>query len=262
MGRNVVPNLRAGGNITPSTFVMLDTTPNDNQGLQCTANTLPVGISDVWTQDPPGVSGSGTYIATLGYQIGMFGLGDVCNLMAGSGGFNAGQLLKSDASGNGIPIATSGGLQAYGAVALETTPANQLGLVRVQVGYASPDGINGNGSIGASYVYNGTNLAVTGSFFTLNRAYTVTGIQAYIDIVGSNGSAVTGQIAWAPSGTAISAGTVLHTGTINLKGTASTIQTMTLTGTLLIPSGSTIGFILTGTSTAAQGTVTVNLLPS
>jgi hypothetical protein len=258
--RNVSPSLIAGGNINPASFVMPSTVA-DNTGLQCTANTLPIGISDVGTDTPPGVVGSGTLNAKATEPISLFALGDVCNLTAGSGGWTQGQFLKSDASGNGIPVATSGVAQAVGARALETTPAGQQGLVQVMSFWYDPDQVLANGVVTVTYTWNGTNLALTGSFWTASRAYLITDIRGYVDILGTNGSAVTGQIATAPSGTAISAGTVMHSGTFNLKGTISTTQVLTLTGSQAVAAGTSLGFILTGTATTAQGSITVTLAP-
>jgi hypothetical protein len=263
VGRNQVPNLRAGANINPSCFAQISTAADDT-GLPCPANAMPAGITGVGTQDPPGVAGSLGYHAYLGGEIELFGQGDICLLTAGAGGFTAGQYLKSDGSANGglgIPIASSGVTQAVGALALETAAAGYQGRVVCTNFWASPDSINNVGSIAINYVFNGTNLAVTGSFFTAVRAYLVTGISFYVDVLGTNGGAVTGQVFSAPSGTAISAGTALMSNTFNLKGTISTVQTATLGASLSIPLGTSIGFVLTGTATTAQGTVTVNLAP-
>lgn len=102
------------------------------------------------------------------------------------------------------------------------------------------------------------------TFFTSNRDYRVLGITARVEVAGTDGSAVTGAIRKAASGTDIASGTILHASTINLKGTVDTNQTLTLSTTytdLDIPSGTSIGFDLTGTATTARGTVSVFLVP-
>ncbi len=102
------------------------------------------------------------------------------------------------------------------------------------------------------------------TFFVANRDYRVLGITSRIEVVGTNGSAVTAAIKKAPSGTDIAAGTALLSSTIDLKGSVDTNQVLTLstTGTDLdIPSGTSIGFDLTGTPTSARGVVSVFLVP-
>jgi hypothetical protein len=65
--------------------------------------------------------------------------------------------------------------------------------------------------------------------------------------------------------TAIASGTALHSGTYNLKGTADTVQNLTLSTTasvLAIAAGDRIGVDFAGTLTAAVGTITVTLIPA
>lgn len=117
----------------------------------------------------------------------------------------------------------------------------------------------------ADYSYSGTGVAVDTPFFIADRSYTVLSIVLRVEVAGTDGGAVTCQIRKAPSGTAIASGTVLHSGTGNLKGTAATNQTLALSTTasdLSIPSGTCIGFDLTGIATAAVGCVTVVLRPA
>jgi hypothetical protein len=94
--------------------------------------------------------------------------------------------------------------------------------------------------------------------FTAIRACTVIGIQPRVEVAGTGGAA-TGTVVKAASGTAISAGTALHTGTFNIAGTAATNQALTLAaaGVLAIPAGTSVGLILTGTLTSAVGAVTL-----
>lgn len=124
-------------------------------------------------------------------------------------------------------------------------------------------GVGASELVVATYHYSATSLAVDTSFFISDRSYTVLSCVLRVDVVGSDAGGVTCQIRKAASGTAIASGTVIHSGTGNLKGTAATNQTLTLSTTpsdLYVPSGTCLGFDLTGVSTAAIGSVTVTLL--
>jgi hypothetical protein len=101
--------------------------------------------------------------------------------------------------------------------------------------------------------------------FVATRAYVVKSITGRPTIAGTDGSAVTAVIKKAASATAITAGTALHSSTYNLKGTADTVQNLTLSTTatdLQIPAGTAIGIDFTGTLTSATGVVTVMLAPA
>jgi hypothetical protein len=66
----------------------------------------------------PGLPGSDTTIAAEANDpLQIFSLGDVCLLTAGSGGWTAGDYLKSDSSGRGITASSTGDL--VGAIALQ-----------------------------------------------------------------------------------------------------------------------------------------------
>lgn len=102
----------------------------------------------------------------------------------------------------------------------------------------------------------------TGSAFVASRPYVV---QAIIGrtIVAGTGGACTLSIYSVPSGTATASGTLLHTGSFNLVGTINTNQTLTMTAAAqLLPAGSSIGYVITGTATSAVGTVTILLNPA
>lgn len=101
--------------------------------------------------------------------------------------------------------------------------------------------------------------------FVATRSYIAKSITVRPTIAGTDGSAVTVAVKKAASGTAITAGTALHSSTGNLKGTADTIQNLTMSTTasdLLIPAGTAIGVDFTGTLTSATGVVTVVLAPA
>jgi hypothetical protein len=100
--------------------------------------------------------------------------------------------------------------------------------------------------------------------FVATRSYIVKAITGRPTVAGTDGSAVTAVIKKAASATAITAGTALHSSTFNVKGTADTIQALTLSTTasdLVIPAGTAIGIDFTGTLTSATGVVTVSLSP-
>lgn len=101
--------------------------------------------------------------------------------------------------------------------------------------------------------------------FVANRAYRVHAIRGRPTVAGTDGGAVTAVIRKAASATAITSGTALHSGAFNLKGTADTVQALTLSTTasdLEIPAGTAIGIDFTGTLTSATGVVTVTLAPA
>lgn len=98
--------------------------------------------------------------------------------------------------------------------------------------------------------------------FTATRPYRVKAITSRVEVAGTDAGAVTAIIKKAPSATAITAGTPLHSGTINLKGAAATNQALTLSVTdadLNIATGDSIGIDFTGVLTTAAGVATVTL---
>lgn len=115
----------------------------------------------------------------------------------------------------------------------------------------------------ASDVY-GEAVAIDHCFFVATRPMRVTKIMVRPLVVGSDGGAVTAEIRKAGAGVAIASGTVLHTGTADLKGTINTTQTLTLSATaaaLNLAAGDGLGMDVTGTMTAARGVVSVELVP-
>lgn len=131
MHRNAVPQLIAGGNISPSTFVKVSTAAN-NTCLQAGDNERVVGVSQVGAKDPPGVSGASAYAAVSGDTVQLFGEGDVCLVLVGSGGVTRGALVKSTSAGAAVLAATTGTtLQWVAGEALST--ASEGEYVRIQV---------------------------------------------------------------------------------------------------------------------------------
>lgn len=120
-----------------------------------------------------------------------------------------------------------------------------------------------SGSIVATCLY-GELLTTDMGFFVASRAYQIQSIIARPLVAGSDGDGVTGQIRKAPSGTAPASGTVVHSSTIDLKGTINTNQAITLSATpaaILLAAGDALALDVTGVLTAARGIVSVVLLP-
>lgn len=110
-----------------------------------------------------------------------------------------------------------------------------------------------------------THSSVDKVCFVATRSYVVQGITGRPTVAGTDASAVTAVIKKAASATAITSGTALHSSTFNLKGTADTIQALTLSTTasdLAIAAGTAIGIDFTGVLTSATGVVTVTLAPA
>lgn len=104
--------------------------------------------------------------------------------------------------------------------------------------------------------------AVSGPSLVTSRDYVLKSIVAAVEVAGTDAGAVTGIVYMAPSGTALAAGTALHTGTINLKGTAATNQVLAALAGTRIPAGYRVGIVFTGVLTAAVGCVTAGLCPA
>lgn len=91
----------------------------------------------------------------------------------------------------------------------------------------------------------------------------VTDIRGRTRVAGSGG-ACTMQFFKVPDVTTVANGTLLHSGSFNLVGTADTNQILTMVtnpDSLTLKAGDGIGYVLTGTATSAVGTVTVSVEP-
>ena len=123
--------------------------------------------------------------------------------------------------------------------------------------------VDNGGFVNVNIEYNASSVDKVS--FVATRSYVVHGITGRPTVAGTDGSAVTAVIKKAASATAITSGTALHSSTYNLKGTADTIQALTLSTTasdLEIPAGTAIGVDFTGTLTSATGVITVTLAPA
>lgn len=98
---------------------------------------------------------------------------------------------------------------------------------------------------------------------TVGQASTITAIIGRVETAA--GGAATVSVYKAPSGTACSGGTVLHSGSFNANGTAATNQTLTVT-TSSLAAGDSICYQTTGTTSwtggTAIGAITVFFAPS
>lgn len=107
-----------------------------------------------------------------------------------------------------------------------------------------------------------TALNYTAPFFIANRDYYLISVTERHEVAGTDGGAVTLMLKKVPSGTATASGTDMLTAGLNLKSTANTNQSGTLSttaGVLTIPRGYALGMATTGTLTTLQG-VTVSVL--
>lgn len=129
------------------------------------------------------------------------------------------------------------------------------------LGFAGVDAGDG-GFLNVPITYTATTADT--SFFVASRSYVVKSIIGRVDVLGTGG-ACTAVIRKAPSGTAGTSGTLLHSGSHNLVGTISTNQTLTLStteGAIRLAAGDCLYYDLTGTATSAVGNITVCLAPA
>lgn len=108
-----------------------------------------------------------------------------------------------------------------------------------------------------------TSALVTQKIFVAPRACVVVDIRGATRVAGSGG-ACTVSFFKVASGVAVASGTLLHTGSFNLVGTADTNQVLTLAtnpDTLVLQVGDAIGYVLSGTATSAVGTFGVTVEP-
>jgi hypothetical protein len=124
------PSYVAGGNISPSRFVVMSGEFTVTQA-DATPGEPPIGISSEATMFAPNTPFDNGYAAISGYSnFRVYQLGDVCYINAGNT-ITGGDYLKPDANGRGIP-ATAG--TYYGAVALETATASGQEIRCVVIG--------------------------------------------------------------------------------------------------------------------------------
>jgi hypothetical protein len=128
----------------------------------------------------------------------------------------------------------------------------------------NPDGTERVFSGDSQYIINENVIAtsVDNTIFTANADYQVVAVSYTPRVAGSDGSAVTAQIKKCTGTQAPSAGTSVTSDSANLKGTADTVQDLTLSTTttdLQVADGERLAVDFTGTLTAAVGKFTVVL---
>lgn len=212
-------------------------------------------------------SAAGGAVLLTGGAGGATGAGGAITITSGAGGATSGvagaiaiSVGAATTSGNGSSITVTAGSGAGGTNSGGNV--NLVGGAAVSTGTPGEVQINGNGGItNASFNY--TSAMVTQTFFVATRAVRVKAIIGRPRVAGSGG-ACTLSFYKAPSGTAVGSGTVLHSGSFNVVGTADTNQTLTLSTTVAdvtLAAGDSIGYVLTGTPTSAVGSVTVMVNP-
>lgn len=121
----------AGGDINICRFVNLSTAANKTL-LEADAGERTFGISYEGAYLPPIPGASAELAAIEGRQVRVYKRGEFCQLRAGSGGWTAGAMLKSDADGKGVTASANN--EWVGAESLDACAEGELGLVEV-VGY-------------------------------------------------------------------------------------------------------------------------------
>ena len=107
-------------------------TDNDFEVAEANANEAIAGISMEGTRTAPIPDVTANEAAQDGEPLQVYGQGEVCLLELG-GTVNPGDLLKSDADGKGVVIASGGTLQEIGAKAVEGGVSGEAILVQVQI---------------------------------------------------------------------------------------------------------------------------------
>lgn len=128
----------------------------------------------------------------------------------------------------------------------------------------NPDGTERVFSGDSQYVITQQILATTvdNTLFTANDDYQVVAVSYTPRVAGSDVGAVTLAVTKCTGTQAPSAGTAVHSSTANLKGTADTVQDLTLSTTeadLQLADGERLAIDVTGTLTAVVGSLTVVL---
>jgi hypothetical protein len=113
-----VLNLVANGNVGCSRFVRPDASL-DYAALQGDSSSVLLGISQIGSANPPGVTGSTAYAASAGKSFYVYTGGQICYVEAG-GSITRGDLLGSDDNGRAITKASG----QIGAIALQSGAAN------------------------------------------------------------------------------------------------------------------------------------------
>ncbi len=119
---------QAGGNISPSRFVMAQLGTGQFQVIQATTAQPLFGISQMGTFYAPGTAADNTYAAVSGQYLGVYRDEEHDDILLYLGGtVTGGQMLKSDANGFGVAADfTLSVIQYIGAEARESGVSGQL----------------------------------------------------------------------------------------------------------------------------------------
>lgn len=132
----VAPRFLASADISPSRILIQDTTKNFHVTNPTDNTTKPIGISQDGTRDAPGITGASGLAASSGQPLNVYGDGEECLLLAGTGGWTAGDLIGSGSTtdaGKGVTLTPGVGLVWAVGRALETVSAGELGRVLIQI---------------------------------------------------------------------------------------------------------------------------------
>lgn len=286
-GTNAITITPASGSIGPDAAATLEITSNAGAVLlQCD------GTGTVWRQVADSVSGSTVrYAASTSLTVAATDNGGVIQqsngssvaatiAQAGTSGFPLGRyqtiiqnvgagtitLTPTTSTINGAATATipqNASLLVFAdlagnyiGVAIPAVPAATVSLAGIAKLHNVP--------VAAGWVatINPNNVVIA----NINQASTISAIVGSVEV--ATGGTSTVSVYKAPSGTACSAGTILHSGSFNANGTAATNQTLTLVGgaTDNLAAGDRLCLQTTGTtgwtSGTGIGTITVFLAPT
>lgn len=120
--------------------------------------------------------------------------------------------------------------------------------------------VNGHSPTEITFNWTKANDPDTTILYTAPRPATVIAIVGRLEV--PQGGAATISVYKAPNGTALAAGTILHTGTFNANGTAATNQTLTLVSVAVatLAAGDSIGILTTGPWTNSSGGLTLSMI--
>ena len=127
-----------------------------------------------------------------------------------------------------------------------------------------PDGTTGSipHDVVVPFNYDAAGNAVDTWVFVADADYELAGVRIVPTVAGTDAGAVSADVVKASGTTAVGSGTTMLTSTLDLKGTANTLVTRTLTATLAnrrLAAGERIGINFTGVLTAAVGLIQLNL---
>lgn len=128
----------ADGDIRPCRFVSADGT-KDNRVVESDANSEVVGISQEGGREAPLPGVSTVKAAAADESLMVYELGERCLLELGENSVTPGALLKSDADGKGVDIATTGTtIQKIGARAEQGGDDGDKVLVTIVLFHSRP----------------------------------------------------------------------------------------------------------------------------